>query len=66
MFTRRHMIACLSALAAPAVVRPALAAPGDWDNWDAQVTPAGFDLGTSNPWGLDPRFLPVQVKANPG
>ncbi|WP_299927714.1 L,D-transpeptidase [uncultured Pelagimonas sp.] len=66
MFTRRHMIASLAALAAPGVVRPAFAAPSDWDAWDRQVTPEGFDLETSNPWGLHPRFLPVRVKANPG
>ncbi|MBS0125221.1 L,D-transpeptidase [Thetidibacter halocola] len=66
MVTRRFVIAALSALATPALVRPALAAPGQWDAWDAQVTPAGFDLGRTNPWGLHPRLLPVRVKANPG
>ena len=66
MITRRFMLAGLSTLAAPALVRPAFAAPGDWDAWDAQVTPANFDLQTSNPWGLHPRFLPRQVQANPG
>lgn len=66
MFTRRQMIASLAALAAPALVRPAFAAPSEWDSWDAQVTPADFDPGSSNPWGLHPRFLPVRVQANPG
>ncbi len=66
MFTRRHMMTTLAALAAPALARPAFAAPSEWDAWDQQVTPAGFDLETSNPWGLHPRFLPVRVKANPG
>jgi lipoprotein-anchoring transpeptidase ErfK/SrfK len=66
MITRRFMLAALSAMAAPSLVRPAFAAPGDWDAWDAQVTPANFDLHTSNPWGLHPRFLPTQVQANPG
>lgn len=66
MFTRRQMIASLSALAVPALVRPAQASPGEWDAWDAQVTPANFDPGSTNPWGLHPRFLPVRVKANPG
>ncbi len=66
MVTRRHMIAGLAALAAPALVRPAYASPDSWDAWDAQVTPAGFDPGTSNPWGLHPRFLQTRVKANPG
>lgn len=32
--------------------------------WDAQVTPAGFDPATTNPWGLHPRFLPQRVTAN--
>ena len=66
MLTRRHMIAALSALAAPGLVQPAYAAPSDWDRWDAQVTPPDFDLGRSNPWGLHPRLLPVRVTANPG
>lgn len=66
MFTRRQMIASLSALAAPALAGPAFAAPGDWASWDAQVTPTNFDLGSTNPWGLHPRFLPVRVPANPG
>lgn len=60
------MIASLAALATPAIVRPAFAAPGNWEAWDAQVTPANFDLMTSNPWGLHPRFLPRTVPANPG
>nr|WP_245853219.1 L,D-transpeptidase [Maliponia aquimaris] len=50
----------------PAIARPAHAASGDWASWDAQVTPPGFDLGTSNPWGLHPRLLPRRVQANPG
>lgn len=60
------MIVGLAALAAPAFVRPAFAAPSQWHAWDTQVTPAGFDLGTSNPWDLHPRFLPTRIKANPG
>ncbi|MHA6324010.1 L,D-transpeptidase [Roseivivax sp. CAU 1753] len=66
MLTRRHMIASLAALAAPALVRPAFAATDDWDSWDAQVTPPDFNLETTNPWGLHPRFLPQRVSANPG
>ena len=66
MVTRRFVIASLSALATPAIVGPAFAAPSQWDAWDAQVTPEGFDLETSNPWGLHSRFLPRRVKANPG
>ena len=60
------MIAGLSAMAVPALVSPAMAAPGNWDTWDAQVTPDNFDLETSNPWGLHPRLLPRRVKANSG
>ncbi|SHH55205.1 L,D-transpeptidase [Marivita hallyeonensis] len=66
MFTRRQMIASLAVLAAPALVRPAMAAPSEWDAWDAQITPANFDLGSTNPWGLHPRLLPTRVQANPG
>ncbi len=66
MLTRRTMIAGLSALAAPALVSPALAAPGSWEAWDAQVTPENFTLENSNPWGLHPRLLPRRVSANPG
>lgn len=66
MFTRRSFIAGLATLAAPALVQPAFASPSQWDTWDAQVTPPGFDLRTSNPWDLHPRFLPQRVMANPG
>lgn len=67
MITRRHLIAsAVSAFAAPALIQPALAAPGRWDGWDAQITPEGFVLETSNPWGLDPRYLPQRVKSNDG
>ncbi len=66
MFTRRQTIAALAALATPAIGHKALAAPSDWDSWDAQVTPAEFDLATTNPWGLHPRYLPQPVEANPG
>ncbi|MGR3757395.1 MAG: L,D-transpeptidase [Tranquillimonas sp.] len=70
MLTRRHFIATTAALFSPAISMPAFAAPTaqqlQWDEWDAQVTPPGFDLATSNPWGLHPRFLPVRVEARPG
>ncbi len=49
----------------PAVRRP-VSNPSNWDRWDAQVTPAAYDPATSNPWGLDRRFLPQRVEANPG
>lgn len=66
MLTRRTVMAGLATLATPALSRPAFAAASEWDAWDAQVTPENFDLGSTNPWGLHPRFLPQQVKANPG
>ncbi|GAB5434426.1 MAG: hypothetical protein EpisKO_37960 [Epibacterium sp.] len=34
--------------------------------WDKQVTPAGYDPATTNPWGFHPRFLPQRVEANDG
>lgn len=40
--------------------------PSMWETWDAQVTPPNFDLSTSNPWGVHPRFLPVRVEARDG
>lgn len=72
MLTRRHFIqtstALFSATALGTVAgTPALAATkSDWERWDAQVTPAGFDLETSNPWGLHKRFLPRRVEAKDG
>ncbi|MBL6428240.1 lipoprotein-anchoring transpeptidase ErfK/SrfK [Maritimibacter alkaliphilus HTCC2654] len=51
--------------AAPTPPRPT-SNPANWDRWDAQITPAGYDPATSNPWGLAPRFLPRRVEANPG
>ncbi len=32
-----------------------------WERWDSQVTPENYDPETSNPWGLDARYLPQQV-----
>lgn len=72
MLTRRHFIqtstALFSATALGTVAgSPAMAATkSDWDAWDAEVTPAGFDLETSNPWGLHTRFLPHRVEAKSG
>jgi Uncharacterized protein conserved in bacteria len=72
MLTRRHFIqtstALFSATALGTVAAtPAMAATkSDWEAWDAQVTPAGFDLETSNPWGLHTRFLPRRVEARAG
>ncbi|MGC9419282.1 MAG: L,D-transpeptidase [Rhodovulum sp.] len=70
MLTRRHFVLTATALFSPAIAGPALAAPASaeaqWAEWDAQVTPPGYDPATSNPWGLHPRFLPVRVEARDG
>lgn len=70
MLTRRHFIVTTAALfSAPLSISSATAATTDrskWDAWDAQVTPAGYDPSTSNPWGVASRFLPRVVEANPG
>ncbi|MGR3433835.1 MAG: L,D-transpeptidase [Shimia sp.] len=70
MLTRRHFIRTTTALFGATVGLPALARtyPTDAEKaaWDAQVTPANYDPATSNPWGLDPRFLPRRVEANDG
>lgn len=68
--TRRHFIGVGAALFSLPLSRPLLA--GTWPSeaqksaWDAQVTPPGFDLQSSNPWGLHPRFLPQRVEARAG
>ncbi len=66
MLSRRYFIMTAAALFSQPIARPAFAAASDWDAWDAQVTPLGYDPSTSNPWGLHPRFLPQRVEANPG
>lgn len=70
MFTRRHFIATSAALFSTPISRVALADPtaqqAQWAAWDVQVTPENYDPATSNPWGLQPRFLPVRVEANAG
>ncbi|WP_417588181.1 L,D-transpeptidase [Pararhodobacter oceanensis] len=64
MLNRRNfLLTSGAALAAPNL---ALASPSNWDEWDAQVTPAGYDPAVTNPWGIAPRFLPRLVRANPG
>ena len=64
MLTRRHFIQTTTALFSAPLATPILAATASQKAaWDAQVTPAGFDLTTSNPWGLHPRFLPQRVEA---
>ena len=37
-----------------------------WDAWDAEVTPLGYEPTTTNPWGLHPRLLPTRVQARTG
>ncbi|CUH66166.1 putative L,D-transpeptidase YnhG precursor [Thalassovita gelatinovora] len=70
MLTKRHFIVSAAALfSAPLEVSSAAAATSDrsmWSAWDAQVTPEGYDPGTSNPWGVGSRFLPRLVEANEG
>jgi len=78
MLTRRHFISTSTALfslplAVPALAQSAVGEGRDpvsnksmWNAWDARVTPAAYDPATSNPWGLNPRFLPKRVEANPG
>lgn len=69
MLTKRHFIISSAALfSAPLTAGAAFAATTDrskWDAWDAQVTPADYDPETSNPWGVQSRFLPRMVEANP-
>ncbi|WBU60909.1 L,D-transpeptidase [Paracoccus albus] len=70
MLTRRHFIQTTTALFSASIASPLMAS--SWPTaaqkaeWDAQVTPPGYDPATSNPWGLHPRFLPQRVIANYG
>ena len=70
MLTRRHFVMTSTALFSAPIPGMALAAPKSdrsmWDIWDAQVTPPNYDPATSNPWGIEHRFLPRLVEANPG
>ena len=66
MLKRRHFIMTSAAMFSAPIAMPALAQPSNWDAWDAQVTPLGYDPATSNPWGIHERFLPRLVEANPG
>jgi Uncharacterized protein conserved in bacteria len=65
--SRRHFIATsTAALAAPFLVpQRAFGQSANWESWDDQVTPPGYEPTTSNPWNLHPRFLPHRVEANP-
>lgn len=70
MLTRRHFVISAAALFSAPIPGAVWAAPtsdrSKWSAWDAQVTPAGYDPATSNPWGFHRRFLPRLVEANPG
>lgn len=72
MLTRRHFVMTSAALFSAPIAGPVVAADRPtsnramWDTWDARVTPPNFDPATSNPWGLEPRFLRHEVEANPG
>ena len=66
MLKRRHFIMTSAAMFSAPIAMPAFAQPSNWDTWDAQVTPLGYDPATSNPWGIHERFLPRLVEANPG
>ncbi|SDE57514.1 L,D-transpeptidase [Ruegeria marina] len=67
MLTRRHFIITSTALFSAPLAGASVASAetaSDWAAWDARVTPPSFDLWTSNPWGLHPRFLPRVVETN--
>ncbi len=70
MLTRRHFVITASALFSAAIAGPTVAASSalrkKWAEWDAEVTPPDFDLWTSNPWGVAPRFLPHLVEVKDG
>jgi len=70
MLTRRHFISTSAALFSGPLASPLLASTWPTSRqkaaWDAQVTPTGYDPATSNPWGLQSRFLPRRVAANDG
>jgi len=67
MLTRRHFVATsLSVFSQPILGATSAEAStaSQWAAWDRQVTPANYDPATSNPWGLNPRFLPQRVETN--
>jgi len=69
MMKRRDFMVGTAAMFSPPIAGAAFAAPSrqaQWDKWDAAVTPDNFDLYTSNPWGVQSRFLPVRVEAKAG
>ena len=68
MLTRRHFIISTATLFSAPLASPVWAAPtsnrSKWSAWDTEVTPADYNPSTSNPWGLQSRFLPQKVEAN--
>lgn len=68
MLTRRHFIQSSAILFSAPIAGPVLgqSQQAQWDAWDAEVTPAGYVPESSNPWNLQPRFLPRLVEANRG
>jgi lipoprotein-anchoring transpeptidase ErfK/SrfK len=70
MLTRRHFVISAAAFFSAPIPGTVSAAPisdtSKWSQWDAQVTPPSYDPATTNPWELNPRFLPQQVEANAG
>jgi lipoprotein-anchoring transpeptidase ErfK/SrfK len=70
MLTRRHFISTTTALFSLPLAGPAFAKTWPTSDqkaaWDAQVTPFDYDPATSNPWGLQARYLPQRVAAKDG
>lgn len=70
MLTRRHFISTSTALFSLPLASPAFASTWPTESqkaaWDAQITPVDYIPETSNPWGLQSRFLPRRVEANDG
>lgn len=69
MLTRRHFIVTTAALFSAPIVPSASAATAlqdQWDAWDVEVTPPGYNSATTNIWDLNPRLLPTLVEANSG
>ncbi len=70
MLTRRHFIMTTAVMFSPPIAGPVLAST--WPTkaqkaaWDAQITPPNYDPATTNPWGIDQRFLPMRVEARAG
>jgi len=69
MFNRRDLILTTTALFSSPIAAPVFASThlqDQWDAWDAQVTPLGYESATTNLWGLHPRLLPQLVEAREG